>query len=89
MGGGGVLRVHDDGDVRTYDDRGANRDTTVQNGAIGAALGAIVGAIAGGGKGAAIGAIVGGSGGVILSQGHEQLELQRGAAVTLTVFNRR
>ncbi len=47
------------------------RDTTIQNGAIGAAIGAIIGSIAGGGKGAAVGALVGGTGGVIVSQGHD------------------
>jgi outer membrane lipoprotein SlyB len=50
-------------------------------------VGAIIGAMAGGGKGAAIGAVIGGTGGVILSQGHEQLELTRGTEVTLTVVS--
>jgi hypothetical protein len=77
---GTLLRVNGDGDVGDV-----NRDNpTLRNGAIGVAVGAIIGAIAGGGKGAAIGAIVGGAGGVIVSQGHEQLSLPRGSEVTLT-----
>jgi hypothetical protein len=81
---GTLLRVNADGDVRD-----ANRtDTTIQNGSIGAAVGAIIGALAGGGKGAVVGAVVGGAGGVILSQGHEQLDLSPGAEVTLTAATR-
>ena len=80
---GSLLRV-------TADDyRGDQRQNdALQGGAVGAAMGAIIGAIAGGGKGAAIGAIVGGAGGVILSQGHEDLELPPGSEVTLTVVYR-
>jgi hypothetical protein len=81
---GTLLRVNGDGDVRDEN----RRDTTIQNGAIGAAIGAIIGSIAGGGKGAAVGALVGGTGGVILSQGHEQLDLQPGSEVTLTAVTR-
>jgi hypothetical protein len=77
---GTLLRVNADGDVRDVN----RSDTTIQNGSIGAAVGAIIGALAGGGKGAAVGALVGGAGGVILSQGHEQLDLPPGAEVTLT-----
>jgi hypothetical protein len=83
---GSVLRVGADGDARDRDDdRG---ETTVRNGAIGATIGAIIGAVAGGGKGAVVGAVVGGAGGVILSQGNEQLDLPRGADVSLTVVSR-
>jgi uncharacterized protein YcfJ len=61
-------------------------DSTVQQGAIGAALGAIIGAIAGGGKGAAIGAVVGGAGGAILAQDRDQyLDLPPGTQVTIIV----
>ena len=81
---GTLLRVEADGDVRDV----SRQDATIQNGAIGAAVGAIIGALAGGGKGAAAGAFVGGAGGVILSQGHEQLDLPPGADVTLTVVTR-
>jgi hypothetical protein len=81
---GTLLRVDGDGDVR----EGNGRDATLQNGAIGAAIGAIIGSIAGGGKGAAVGAVVGGTGGVILSQGHEQLDLRPGSEVTLTAVTR-
>jgi hypothetical protein len=77
---GSLLYVDGEGDVQG----GNHGETTVRNGAIGAALGAIIGAIAGGGKGAAIGAVAGGAGGVILSQGHEQLDLAPGSEVTLT-----
>jgi hypothetical protein len=77
---GSVLRVNEDGDVPRTDGNGR----TVQNGAIGAAVGAIIGAFAGGGTGAAVGAVAGGAGGVILSRGHERLELARGSEVTLT-----
>jgi len=78
---GVMLRLDADGDVQ---EPGRDGNRTVQNGAIGAAVGAVIGAMAGGGKGAAFGAVIGGTGGVILSQGHEQLELTRGTDVTLT-----
>jgi len=81
---GTLLRVTEDGDTREVN----RRDTTIQNGAIGAAIGAIIGSIAGGGKGAAVGALVGGTGGVIISQGHEQLDLRPGSEVTLTAVTR-
>ena len=77
---GSLLRVNAAGDVRGN----GSLDSQVHNGAVGAALGAIIGAIAGGGKGAAVGAVVGGAGGVILTRGHEQLDLGRGTEVTLT-----
>jgi hypothetical protein len=80
---GSVLRINDDGEVREN-----STGETVRNGAIGVAVGAIIGAIAGGGKGAAIGGAIGGVGGVILSQGHEQLDLPRGSEVTLTAVSR-
>ncbi len=81
---GTILRVNDESDTR-----GVRLDSTAaQNGAIGATVGAIIGALAGGGKGAAVGALVGGAGGVILSQGHEQLDFQPGAEVTLTTLTR-
>ena len=81
--GGKVLRVNSDGEVREN-----STAETVRNGAVGVAIGAVIGALAGGGKGAAIGAAVGGAGGVILSQGDEQLDLPRGAEVTLTAQSR-
>lgn len=80
---GTLLRVNADGEVREN-----STGDTVRNGAIGVAVGAIIGALAGGGKGAAIGGIIGGAGGVIISQGHEQLDLPRGAEVTLTSVSR-
>ena len=76
------LRVDPEGDVRGVD----HGNPTIRNGAIGVAVGAIIGALAGGGKGAAIGAVVGGTGGVILSQGRGELDLPRGADVTLTAL---
>ena len=81
---GRTLRLDADGDVRDVNHDGSR---TVQNGSIGAAVGAIIGAMAGGGKGAVIGAAIGVTGGVILSQGHEQLELTRGTEVTLTAVS--
>ena len=81
---GTLLRVDDDGNVQD-ENRG---NTTIRNGAIGVAVGAIIGAVAGGGKGAAAGAVVGGAGGVILSQGREQLDLPRGTDVALTAVSR-
>lgn len=77
---GTLVRIDAEGEVRDGD-RG---ETTVRNGTIGAAVGAVIGAIAGGRTGAVLGAVVGGAGGVILSQDHEQLDLPRGAEVTLT-----
>ena len=79
---GSVLRVNADGEVREN-----STGETIRNGAIGVAIGAIIGAVAGGGKGAAIGGVIGGAGGVILSQGHEQLDLPRGSEVTLTTIS--
>jgi hypothetical protein len=77
---GTVLRLNTMDDSRTV-----NTDTTIRSGGIGAAMGAIIGAVVGGGKGAVVGAVVGGAGGVILSQGQEQLDLPRGTEVGLTV----
>ena len=74
---GTLLRIDDEGEVQD-ENRG---NPTIRNGAIGVAVGAIIGALAGGGKGAAVGAVVGGAGGVILSRGHEQLDLPRGTDV--------
>ncbi len=79
---GSVLRINADGEVREN-----STGETVRNGAIGVAVGAIIGAIAGGGKGAAIGAAIGGAGGVIISLGHEQLDLPRGSEMTLTAVS--
>ena len=81
---GTLLRIDDEGEVQD-ENRGL---TTIRNGAIGVAVGAIIGAVAGGGKGAVVGAVVGGAGGVILSQGREQLDLPRGTDVTLTAASR-
>jgi hypothetical protein len=78
--GGVTLRVDASGGVP--DPRQTN--AAIQQGAIGAALGAIIGAIAGGGKGAAIGAVVGGAGGAILAQDRDQyLDLPPGTRVTM------
>jgi hypothetical protein len=79
---GTILRMNADGDLRERN-RG---EAAVQGVTIGAAVGAIIGALAGGGKGAVVGAAIGGTGGIILSQGHEQLDLPRGADVTLTAL---
>ncbi|MCX6546146.1 MAG: glycine zipper domain-containing protein [Acidobacteria bacterium] len=80
--GGVTLRVDASGGVP---DRNRT-DATIQQGAVGAALGAIIGAIAGGGKGAAIGAVVGGASGVILAQDRDQyLDLPPGTRVTIIV----
>jgi outer membrane lipoprotein SlyB len=79
---GTLLRLNDEGDVRE-----SSGGHTVRNAAIGAAVGAVIGAVIGGGKGAAIGAAGGGVGGVILSRGHEQLDVPRGAEVTLTAVS--
>lgn len=84
--GGVTLRVDASGGVPD-----PNRtNATIQQGAIGAALGAIIGAFAGGGKGAAIGAVVGGAGGAILAQDREQyLDLPPGTQVTIIVTSSR
>ena len=78
---GNVVNIDNEGAVR--DDNQTNK--TVQRTAIGTAVGAIIGAIAGGGKGAAIGAIVGAGGGAgsVYVQGRDDLELLRGAEVTI------
>jgi len=80
---GTLIRIEDDGEVRD-----ANRSTTMRYGAIGAAVGAIVGVTTVGGKGAAVGVVAAGASGVILSRGQEQLDLPRGADVTLTAVSR-
>jgi hypothetical protein len=81
---GATLRVDVEGGVRDV----TPNDTRIEHGAIGAAVGAIIGAIAGGGKGAAVGAavgaVVGASGGVILVEGRDQLDLPPGTEVTIT-----
>jgi hypothetical protein len=84
--GGVTLRVDASGGVPD-----PNRtDAVIQQGAVGAALGAIIGAIAGGGKGAAIGAIAGGAGGAILAQDRDQyLDLPPGTQVTIIVTSPR
>lgn len=83
--GGTTYRV--DAENGTGEDRSGK---TLQQGAIGAALGAVIGAIAGGGKGAAIGAVVGGAGGAILAQGRDQyIELPAGTQVTVLVTSGR
>lgn len=78
------------GDIVKVDNEGAVRDDsqttkTAERAAIGTAVGAIIGAIAGGGKGAAIGAIVGAGGGAgsVYVQGRDDLELNRGAELTI------
>ena len=78
---GNVVNIDNEGAVR--DDNQTNK--TVQRTAIGTAVGAIIGAIAGGGKGAAIGAIVGAGGGAgsVYVQGRDDLELLRGAELTI------
>jgi hypothetical protein len=84
--GGETLRVDASGGVPE-----PNRtETTIQHGAIGAALGAVIGAIAGGGKGAAIGAVVGGAGGAILARDRDEfLDLPPGTQVTIVVVSPR
>lgn len=83
--GGTTFRV--DAENGAAEDRSGK---TIQQGAIGAALGAVIGAIAGGGKGAAIGAVVGGAGGAILAQGREPyIELPAGTQVTVLVTSGR
>ena len=80
--GGVFLRVDPSGGMPDSD----RPDEALEQGAIGAALGAIVGAIAGGGKGAVIGAIIGGAGGAILAQEHDQfLDLPPGPQITIAV----
>ncbi|MDQ6653946.1 MAG: YMGG-like glycine zipper-containing protein [Acidobacteriota bacterium] len=78
---GETIKVDNEGSVR--DDSQTTK--TVQRAAIGTAVGAIIGAIAGGGKGAAIGAIVGAGGGAgsVYVQGRDDLELSRGAELTI------
>lgn len=78
---GDVVRVDNEGSVR--DDNQTTK--TAQRAGIGTAVGAIIGAIAGGGKGAAIGAIIGAGGGAgsVYVQGRDDLELTRGAELTI------
>lgn len=78
---GETIKVDNEGSVR--DDSQTTK--TAQRAAIGTAVGAIIGAIAGGGKGAAIGAIVGAGGGAgsVYVQGRDDLELTRGAELTI------
>lgn len=80
--GGVTFRVDASGDVP---DRNRT-DATIQQGAVGAALGAIIGAIAGGRRGAAIGAVVGGASGAILAQDRDEyLDLPPGTQLTIIV----
>lgn len=78
---GETVRVDTEGTVR---DQSQTRQTETRT-AIGTAVGAIIGAIAGGGKGAAIGAILGAGGGAgsVYVQGRNDLELGRGAEITI------
>jgi len=78
---GETIQIDNEGGVR--DDNQTTK--TVQRTAIGTAVGAIIGAIAGGGKGAAIGAIVGAGGGAgsVYVQGRDDLNLTRGAEVSI------
>jgi len=78
------------GDVVSVDNEGSVRDDnqttrTAERAATGTAVGAIIGAIAGSGKGAAIGAVVGAGGGAgsVYMQGRDDLDLTRGAELTI------
>jgi hypothetical protein len=76
-----AIRVDNEGTLEEE----SRTSTTLQRTAIGTAIGALVGAVAGGGKGAAIGAAVGagvGAGSVYV-QGRDDLELPRGAELTI------
>jgi hypothetical protein len=80
--GGVTLRVNSAGNGT----EGGRTDAAIQQGAIGAGIGAVIGAIAGGGKGAAIGAVIGGAGGAILAQDRDQyLDLPPGTQVTIVI----
>jgi hypothetical protein len=79
---GAMVRVDRSGVVR---DRNRPDTSTLQDGAVGAGLGAIIGAIVGGGKGAAIGAIVGG-GGTIIVEGRDDLSLPAGTQITIAAI---
>lgn len=76
------VQVDNEGEVKEGDNR---TETTAKRGGIGAAAGAVIGAIAGGGKGAAIGAVVGGGAGAgsVYAQGRDDLDLRRGARLTI------
>lgn len=56
---------------------------TLRNGGLGALLGGVIGGIIDGQKGALIGAAVGAGGGLLASQGGDDVELPEGALVTL------
>jgi hypothetical protein len=85
MPDGTMVRVDRSGVVR---DRNRPDASTLQDGAVGAGLGAIIGAIVGGGKGAAIGAIVGGAGTIIV-EGRDDLNLPAGTLITIAAFSPR
>ncbi len=59
---------------------------SVKRGGVGAGIGALIGAIAGGGKGAVIGAIIGGGAGAgsVAIQGRDDIQLHKGAVMTVT-----
>ena len=69
----------------TVSDSENRTTTTAKRAGVGTAVGAAIGAIAGGGKGAAIGAIIGAGGGAgsVYAEGRDELELLRGAEVTI------
>ncbi len=86
---GANIQVDREGDAQAQNRN--NGDRQLQNGAIGAGLGAIIGAIISGGKGAGIGAVVGGGTGV-LSAGSgrsEDLEMPAGTQLTIYTLNLR
>jgi hypothetical protein len=82
---GTMIRVDRSGVVR---DRNRLDASTLQDGAVGAGLGAIIGAIVAGGKGAAIGAVVGGAGTIIV-EGRDDLSLPAGTQITITASSPR
>jgi uncharacterized protein YcfJ len=79
---GTMIRVDRSGVVH---DRNHPDTSTLQDGAVGAGLGAILGAVLGGGKGAASGAIVGGAGTIIV-EGRDDLSLPAGTQITIAAF---
>ena len=82
---GQVIRINRSGEsIRNDQATGASGQDT----AVGAAVGALIGAIAGGGKGAAVGALVGGAG-TIAVEGHDELDLPAGSALTISVIGPR
>lgn len=79
---GETVRVDNEGTVQ--DDNNRTKTTATRAG-IGSAAGAILGGIIGGGKGAVVGAVIGAGGGAgsVYAEGRDELELQRGAEVTI------